>query len=73
MVTPEQRLARMQKSFEKDKSILAMDYKYFTTSDAPAMPRVSIPRSKAAHKSAERSGRRSRARNETRSSGKTDD
>jgi len=50
--TPQQRLARMRKSFEKNKSMLTVDYKYFTTPDAPATPRVSIPRNKAARKSA---------------------
>jgi hypothetical protein len=48
MTTPDQRLARMRKSFEKDRSVLTADYKYFTTPDAPTMPRVSIPQSKAA-------------------------
>jgi hypothetical protein len=52
MTTPDQRLARMRKSFEKDRSVLTADYKYFTTPDAPTMPRVSIPQSKAAHRSA---------------------
>jgi hypothetical protein len=59
MITPQQRMARMRKSFARGKSILAEDYKYFTTPDAAAMPRVSIPRSKAARKSAERSAPRS--------------
>jgi hypothetical protein len=31
-----QRLDRMRKSFEKDKSMLAEDYKYFITPDAPS-------------------------------------
>jgi hypothetical protein len=35
MTTPQQRLARMRKSFEKDRSVLAEDYRYFTTPDAP--------------------------------------
>ena len=59
MTTPYERLARMRKSFERNGSVLAADYKYFTTPDAPAKPRESIPRSKAAHKSAERSGPKS--------------
>jgi len=59
MTTPHQRLARMRKSFEKNKSILTEDYKYFTTPDTPPMPRVSIPQSKAAHRSAERSAPKS--------------
>jgi hypothetical protein len=49
---PSQRLARMRKSFEKDKSVLAEDYEFFITPDAPK-PHASIPRSKAAHKLAE--------------------
>jgi hypothetical protein len=52
MTTPQQRLARMRKSFAKNKSILTVDYKYFTTPDA--MPHASTPQSKAARKSAER-------------------
>jgi hypothetical protein len=59
MTTPQERLARMLKSFERDKSILAADYKYFTTPDAPAMPRESTPRSKAARRSAGRSAPKS--------------
>jgi hypothetical protein len=55
MMTPHERLARMRKSFERDRSVLAEDYKYFTTPDAPVKPRVSTPRNKAAHKSAEQS------------------
>lgn len=54
-MTPLQRLARMRKSFEKDKSVLTEDYKYFTTPDVPAKPRVSTPRNKVAHTSAEQS------------------
>jgi len=61
------RLARMRKSFEKDKSILADDYAYFT------MPRESIHPNKAARKSAERNERQSLERSETPSSDKTDD
>jgi hypothetical protein len=59
MTTPLQRLARMQKSFAKDKSVLTADYKYFTTPDAPTKPRASIPRSKAARMSAEQSAPKS--------------
>jgi hypothetical protein len=33
MVTPDERLARMRKCFEKDRHILTADYKYFTTPD----------------------------------------
>jgi hypothetical protein len=35
-ITPGQRLARMRKSFEKNKSVLTEDYKYFTTPEKPA-------------------------------------
>jgi hypothetical protein len=63
MTTPQQRLGRMRKSFERSRSVLTEDYKYFTTPDEPAKPRVSIPRSKAAHKLVGLSERRSRARN----------
>jgi hypothetical protein len=59
MITPHERLARMRKSFEKNKSVLTTDYKYFISPDAAAMPRESIPRSKAAHKSAEQSAPKS--------------
>ena len=51
MTTPQQRMARMRKSFEKDKSVLTVDYKYFVTPDATAMSHESIPRNKVAHKS----------------------
>ena len=45
MITPQQRLDRMRKSFAKDKGVLSEDYKYFTTPDAPATPQrlSSIP------------------------------
>jgi hypothetical protein len=59
MTTPHQRLVRMRKSFEKDRSVLAADYKYFITPDAPATLREPIPRNKAAHKSAEQSAPKS--------------
>jgi hypothetical protein len=59
MTTPNQRLARMRKSFERNKSVLTEDYKYFTTPEVSAMPRVSIRRNKAAHKSAEQSVQKS--------------
>ncbi len=59
MITPNQRLARMRKSFDKNKSVLTEDYKYFITPDAPATPRVSIPRNKAAHKLVELSAPKS--------------
>jgi hypothetical protein len=47
MATPLQRLARMHKSFDRDKRVLAEGYKYFTTPVAPAMQHVSIPWRKA--------------------------
>jgi hypothetical protein len=65
--SPNQRLARMRDSFEKDKSVLADDYAYFAT------PRESIHRNKAARKSAERNERQSLERSETPSSDKSDD
>jgi hypothetical protein len=58
-LSPQQRLARMRKSFEKDKSVLTEDYKYFIAPDATVKPRVSIPRNKVARKSAEQSGPKS--------------
>jgi hypothetical protein len=60
----------MRESFEADKSILADDYRHFTT---PAMPHESIHQNKAARKSAEQSGRRASKRSEMPSSGRTDD
>jgi len=59
MTMPHERLVRMRKSFAKNKSMLAEDYKYFTTPDASAKLRASIPRNKAARKSAERSAPKS--------------
>jgi hypothetical protein len=65
-ITPEQRLERMQQSFDKDYSVLAEDYDFFTKgafvpareatfikSDAPTRP------SRAGRKSAKRSSRKS--------------
>jgi len=63
MMTPHQRLVRMRKSFERDKSVLTADYKYFITPDAPVTPHVSIPRNKVARKSAEQSVPKSPKRN----------
>jgi hypothetical protein len=63
MVTPQERLTRMRRSFQKNKSVLTADYKYFTTPDAPAKPRASIPRNKVARKLAERSAPKSPKRN----------
>ena len=67
MITPNQRLERMRASFERDKSVLADDYAYFT------MPRESIRQSKAGRKSAGRNERQSRERSETQSSDRTGD
>jgi hypothetical protein len=36
VITPNERLARMRKSFARDKSVLTEDYKYFTTPDKEA-------------------------------------
>jgi hypothetical protein len=59
MMTAIERLARMRKSFEKNKSVLIADYKYFITPDVHTKPRASTPRNKAAHKSAEQSAPKS--------------
>jgi hypothetical protein len=67
MRNPNHRLVRMRESFEKDRSVLADDYAYFTT------PRVPTPQNKAERKSAEQSARRSLERSETLSSDRTDD
>ena len=58
MMTPHERLARMRKSFERDRSVLGEDYEY-RNADAPVMPRVFIRRNKVAHKSAEQSAPKS--------------
>jgi hypothetical protein len=63
MTTPQQRLDRMRKSFERGKNVLTVDYKYFITPDAPVMLHESIPRNKVAHKSAERSAPKSPKQN----------
>ena len=64
---PDERLARMRESFERDKSVLDDDYAYFTT------PRESTLQNKAARKSAERNERQFPKQSEMKSSGKTDD
>jgi hypothetical protein len=66
-ITPEKRLSRMRESFERSKNITADDYEYFTT------PRVPMPRSKAARKSAERSERQSPKLSEKPSSDRSGD
>lgn len=73
MPTPNERLDRMRKSFEKNRSMLAYDYAYFTTTDADATPRVPIPRNKVARKSAGQSEPQSREPIGMRSSDKTVD
>jgi hypothetical protein len=57
-MTPIQRLARMRRTFDKNRSILAEDYAYFTIPDTP-MPRASTPPSKAARTSGAQSAPRS--------------
>jgi hypothetical protein len=53
--TDPERLARMQRMFDKTRAILAEDYDHFAV-PAPT-PRASTPPSKAVRKSAARSGR----------------
>jgi hypothetical protein len=67
VITSAERVERMRKSFEKDRSMLADDYAYFTR------PHESTRQSKAERKSAERSERQSLEQSETRSSDKTGD
>lgn len=67
LADPAQRIARMHESFEKDKSVLADDYEYFTT------PRASTLPNKVEHTSAGRSERQSLGRSEKPSSDKSDD
>ena len=50
MMTPQQRLERMRKSFDKNRSIQSEDYVYFTTPD-PSTPRASTHQSKVVRKS----------------------
>jgi hypothetical protein len=57
----------MRQSFDKDRSVLADDYAYFTT------PRESIRPNKVERKSAEQSERQSLERSEMPSSDKTGD
>ena len=66
-INPDQRIARMRTTFEKDRSVLADDYAYFTT------PRESIHQNKVEHTSAERSERQFLERSETPSSDRTGD
>jgi hypothetical protein len=55
MTTPHERLTRMRKSFEKNKTVLTADYKYFTTPNVPATPQESTQHTKIARKMADRS------------------
>ena len=73
MTTPERRLSRMRKSFEKNKSVLVDDYAHFTTQDATATLRESTRQNKAARKLAGRHEQQSRGRSETQSSDRTGD
>jgi hypothetical protein len=72
-LTPHERLIRMRKSFERNKSVLAEDYQYFSTLHAPLMPRAPIHRNKVARMSEEQCERQSQEQSETQSSDKTDD
>ena len=67
MTTEFQRIARMRRTFAKNRSILVEDYEYFT------MPHESIRQNKVEHKSAEPSGRQSLKQSETPSSDKIGD
>jgi hypothetical protein len=58
MITPHQRLERMRKSFDKNRSISYDDYIYFTAPEI-SRPRASILRNKAERKSAGQSGPKS--------------
>jgi len=46
ITTPHERLARMRKSFEKNKRVLTEDYKYFITPDKADKPRANQPERK---------------------------
>lgn len=65
-MTPAERMARMRRTFTKDRSILAVDYEYFITQ------RDSTVQSIAERKSEERCERQSQGQSETRSSDKSD-
>lgn len=67
MASPLQRLARMHRSFAKNRSVLIEDYDHFTKLHAP------IPQNKAERRSAEQSERQSPKQNGRQSSDKTDD
>lgn len=66
-IAPSHRLERMRESFEKDRSVLADDYAYFTTRHESIRP------STIERKSAEQSERQSLGQSETPSSDKTGD
>ena len=63
MITPNERLERMRESFDKDRSVLADDYAYFTAPDATATTRESTRQSKAERKSAEQNERQFQEQN----------
>jgi hypothetical protein len=67
MIAPSQRLVRMRASFDRNFSILADDYRHFTT------PRVPTRQNKAERKLVELSGQQSQERSETPSSDRTVD
>jgi len=71
-LTPYERLVRMRKSFERNKSVLVEDYQYFSTRHASLMPRAPIHRNIVARKSAEQYQRQSREQSEMLSSDKND-
>jgi hypothetical protein len=72
-LTPCERLIRMRKSFERNKSVLAEDYQYFSTLEASLMPRAPIHRNKVARMSVGQCERRSQEQSEMPSSDKTGD
>ena len=59
--TPAERLQRMRTSFDKDRSILAEDYAFFTGPEAPTPDAPKSP-SRARRRSAAPSGRKSPGR-----------
>jgi hypothetical protein len=48
MTMPQERLARMRRSFAKNKSVLTEDYKYFIIPDKPDKQRAEQPKRKLA-------------------------
>jgi hypothetical protein len=68
-MTPEQRLSRMRKFFEKTKGVLAEDYEYFTNIGA-SMLHAPTHQNKAARMSEEQFEKQSQEQSEMRSSDK---